>query len=181
MSVCSVINCCLKSLKELTCSLQKDVMLFLILRVLQQLFFITCFILMQSSCKAHLSMCTYRNSFIGSSHFSPRFFVFFVRICRNPGELFFFYFNMSLSYHASLLYISSTLLNKAFPVSHRYLHCINPFCASGGCSGLPALGSVWQNFHFCGEECCYMEIGRYFSKMWYSCAKTSVCLNHFYK
>lgn len=54
-----------------------------------------------------------------------------------------FYFNiMSLSYHASLLHFSSTSLNKMFPVPHRYLHCINPFCASGGCSGLPALGSV---------------------------------------
>lgn len=83
-------------------------------------------------------MCTYRSSFNESSHFSPSFLLGFVVTREN----FFSFFNiMSLSCHASL-HFSSHVLNKVFPVRHRYLHCINPFCASGGCSGLPAFGSV---------------------------------------
>lgn len=79
MGACSVNNCGFRNLKEFTCSPQRGATLFQTWMFLEQLFFIICFTLVQSSCKAHIHVCTCRNSLecYGSSCFKPSFLLGF--------------------------------------------------------------------------------------------------------
>lgn len=103
-----------------------------LLRFLKQVLFIICYALVQS---CHLRMYTQTNGFLASSYLSPSFLLGIV------GTFLLFENNMCQMPYV-LQHFCSDLLNKIFPVAHRYLHCIDTLCAFGRCSGLLAFGSV---------------------------------------
>lgn len=132
--MCMQQNYGFRSLKEFNCEMQGQ--LFESSEIFKTVLFSVFCTLIQSS---HLHVYTHTKISSVGVHTSSKAFC---SAMQKPRRTFLLLWEHVHQMPCILLHSSSNLLNKTLAVPHRYLHCINPFCASGRCSGLLAFGSV---------------------------------------